>query len=164
MPSELTAGVQRVVSSGSSPQGIAGLAVLGALPALCLIAELSGIETYLGFACLVPAVVLFCRRSTLRFGAVSLAGIFSVAAAVHAVGGLILAGPGTDAIWGSTNIRTFYPRAFMVIAAGLLAASIGYGWALHRPMGWIARWCTRLAIDDSKLLRWAQALTVAGAA
>lgn len=163
MNREMTANAEQTISSMPSVQSIVGLCVLGAMPAFCLAAELTGTEAYLGFACLVPAIVLFWRRSTRRFGVVSLVGIFSVAAAVHAVGGFLLAGPATDAIWGSTRVADFYPKAFLIIAAGLLAASIGFGIGLRWRMNRITGWCTNLAIDDVKLLRWTQVLTIAGA-
>ncbi len=163
MHREMTPNAEPTISSMPSLPSVVGLCVLGAMPAFCLGAELTGTETYLGFACLVPATVLFWHRSTCRFGVFSLVGIFSVAAAVHAVGGLLLAGPATDAIWGSTRVADFYPKAFLVISAGLLAASIGFGIAVRWRMNKITDWCQNLAIDDAKLLRWTQVLTIAGA-
>jgi len=163
MHREITANAQPLGYLLPRPSGVLELCILGSLPAFCLAAELSGLEAYLGFACLISAVTLFWGNSSRRFGVLTLVGIFSVAAAMHAVGGLILAGPTTDAIWGNTRVADFYPRAFLVIAAGLLAASIGFEFGLRWRMTRITGWCKGLAIDDSRLLRWTQLLTISGA-
>jgi len=133
------------------------------MPALCLAAEMTAIEAYLGSACLLVAILLFWQTSRRKFGPLSLVGIFGLGAAAHAFVGFILAKPTTDAIWGNSKIAAFYPKAFLVVAAGLLAAAVGYKFGLGYRMDSLTARCKGLAIDEKRLLRWTQTLAVAGA-
>ena len=142
---------------------VMGLCLLGTMPALCLAAELTATAAYLACGCLVAATTLFWRTSRRFFLQLSLVGVFGLGAAAHAFVGFLLARPTTGAIWASSRVFDYYPKAFLVVSAGLLAVAIGYRCALNRRWDAVEARCARLSVDESKLRAWAQALTVSGA-
>ncbi len=148
------------VQSGSA----LSLCALLLLPGLCLLAEMSDTAAYLAFIFALIGLILFVRGSIAGFQKLTIVGIFGVLAAVHCCFGYLLAKPTTEILPQLGDIISYYPISFLVIAAGVLAAALGYRFALTLPASRINRWCSRFSVDERKLLNWARLLLVAGAA
>jgi hypothetical protein len=138
------------------------------IPVLCLTAELAGAGPVLALYLLVVGIAIVFKTSKTSDGksgfSNTLLRIFFLAAACHVVVGYLIAAPTSRLIWIGTNAPNAYAKSFLVIAAGLFAATLGYAWSISRPKLRVGAYCNRLHFNDTRLFMTARFIVLLGIA
>jgi oligosaccharide repeat unit polymerase len=88
---------------------------------------------------------------------------FFLVAACHVIVGYIVADRTSRLIWIGTRAEQVYAQAFLLISAGLLAATIGYALASSFPKSRVQEFCRRLDFNDARVIAVARTFIVPGA-